>query len=500
LNILLDSLRSRLSFRWLGHGLGLLAGAVFLLCLGEAPRAVLGLALLLVFGLSLFEVCAGLLDRPKRRLIRLAPDCFPLKNLAEDDRAFVQETLARFPSGAGRRAAAAWAFALLAVSLGYGSHPLQPLAADVLFVSLALPVSWLAQSLGNEAMLKRVLPFFYFEENYAQQFGRWLPKQGARLRGDLLAPLAMVFAPLLAAFVLAEPLSLASLGWLALVAVGAALSLAWAWTVLAIEPLQDLQEALQRLGRGDFQSMLDVTGGDELGHATETFNKTARAVDRRLFVVENFGHSVPPAKSEALFEGGLKLDGELRPVAVLAATWHGAEAATAPLEPRERLAALNRFYETVQDAVDKQHGHTLELGGGRLLAFWGAPLPAEGGNAVNAALAAAWTLQAALPVFAQQQQLRHRLDVSWGLGVSSGQALSGLAGPKNRQRYQVLGGPVDEVRRLAAQPGGAWVDERSAAAAQTPFAVQIAAQGAQLIAGPAAEGPASLDFTPGARL
>jgi len=245
---------------------------------------------------------------------------------------------------------------------------------------------------------------------------------------------------------------------------------------------------------------LDVTSGDELGHATETYNKTLRAVDRRFFVLENFGHSVLPAKSEALFEGGVRLDGELRPVAVLECAWHNIDAVTKGLEAPQRLSAMNRFYEIVQDAVDKAHGAVLDLGEGRVLACWGAPLVDE--RAVQGALAAAWSLQAQLKVWASQQRLRGGDAVQWGLGVASGQATVGLLGPRGRQRYSVLGGPVSEVQGLARREAGPWVDERSAGSARAPFAVQITVQGPLLCAGPEPEAPSAADlgFSPGERL
>jgi adenylate cyclase len=497
LNLLLDFLKSRRSLRWLGHLTGLLAGAGLLLWLDVAwPEALQGAARFAGLLLGL-EICLSLLDFQQRRLKHLAPTCFPLKNMEAKDRAFVQASLAHMPSAVLRRSALAWVLAFAGV-LWLPSGP--ALFADAMLLSLALPVSALVQALGAELLLKRVLPFFYFDEDYAKNLRRWLPGLGARFRGGLLMPLTVALAPLAAAFALGQPLGAAALLWIGAWAFFVALGGAWAWGSLVVEPLEHLQEALRRFGKGDLQALLDVTSGDELGHATETYNKTLRAVDRRLFVLENFGHAVLPAKSEALFEGGVRLDGELRPVAVLECAWHNLDAATASLDAPAKFATMNRFYEVVQDAVDKAHGSVLVLGQGRVLACWGAPLADEA--AVQGALAAAWSLQAQLKVWASQQRLRGSVQPLWGLGVASGQATVGLLGPRGRQRYSVLGGPVAEVQRLAQREAGPWVDERSAGAARAPFAVQIGVQGPLLCAGPepAAPSAADLGFKPGERL
>jgi class 3 adenylate cyclase len=498
LNLLLDFLQSRRSLRWLGHGLGLLAGSGLLWLSGEMSDEILQKALALALLLLVVELVLSVLDAKKRRLIRLAPAVFPLKNLSEEDRLFVQQSLGRAPMTAFRRSVLAWVLAC--VGLGLWRIRVGVFGLDVLFLSLALPVSALTQAYGQDLLLKRVLPFFYFESDYAKNLGSWLPKLGDRLRRFLAVPVAVILAPVGAAFILAQPLSLGALLWIGAWGCIAVLASAWALESLVAEPIQDLQQALHRFGQGDLQALLDVTSGDELGHATETYNKTLRAVDRRFFVLERFGHSVAPAKSEQLFEGGLRLDGELRAIAVLECAWQNVDAATKSLEPVARLATLNRFYEVIQDAVDKAHGAVLQAGEGRVLACWGAPLMDE--QAVQGALAAAWNLKAQLKVWASQQYLRGASAVQWGLGVASGQATVGLVGPKGKQRYSVLGGPVSEVRGLAQREAGPWLDERSAGSARAPFAVQILQPGAQLCAGPEPEGPSASDlgFKPGEKL
>ena len=499
MNLLLDFLQSRRSLRYLGHGLGLLAGLGLGWLLGAARGDIFIQALSFAGFLLGLEIVLSLFDVKKRRLKRLAPNCFPLKNMSAEDRSFVQHTLGASTRRAFWRVVAVWVLALLGVGflryfkIGFA-------AQDVLLLSLALPISALTQTYGLDVTLKRVLPFFYFETDYAKNFNVWLPTLGDRLRSFMAAPLAIAFIPAGAAFMLAEPLGLGALLWIAAWAALAVLASTWVLQSLISEPIQDLQQALHRFGQGDLQALLDVTSGDEVGQVTETYNKTLRAVDRRLFVLERFGHAVAPGKSDQLFEGGLRLDGELRSIAVLECSWHDVDAATKGLEPGARLSTLNRFYEVIQDAVDKNHGAVLQVGDGRVLACWGAPLPDD--QAVQRCLGAAWSLTSQLKVWASQQFLRSGTRAGWGLGVASGQATAGLVGPRGRQAYTVMGGPVSEAHALAQRVAGPWIDERSAAAARTPFSVQIVEQGALLCAGPEPEIPAAADlgFSPGQRL
>jgi hypothetical protein len=133
------------------------------------------------------------------------------------------------------------------------------------------------------------------------------------------------------------------------------------------------------------------------------------------------------------------------------------------------------------------------------VAAWGAPLPSA--DPVQAALAAAWDLQALLPVLAQQARLRDGVDLAWGLGLASGQAAGGLGGAQGAERFSLQGGPLDEALSLA-QAGGAWLDERSAGAAKAPFAATLLPQGLKLTQGPDVQvlPGLSLGFEPGQRL
>jgi hypothetical protein len=498
MNIVLDSLRSVRNLRALAHAAGLLA------YLGLALQGVGGAwawlaAVQMLAALLLVEGTFSLLDGKARRLRRLAPGAFPFKKMDAAERAFLQDALGSLPRRGCFRSLAAWTLA--AFVLGWGAG-LRWEGAALLFCAGA-PLAAAIQGWGAAVLLRRVLPFFYFEdyEGYARGLSRWIPVLGVRVLRASLAPLGVALAPLALLAALGSAIPLGVLAWQALLGLTLALGQRAALRSLLAEPLRDLAEALRRLSQGDLQALLDVTDGGELGEATEAHNRALRAVDRRLFLLEKFGLAVPPGRSEGVLDN-LRLDGEWRPVAVLSARWNNAEAALRGSEPPLRLKALSRFYEAVQDAVDRAQGSTFRLDDGAVLAVWGAPYGPEG--VPSGALAAAWDLQRLLPVLASQFRSRDGLHLEWGLGVASGQACTGLAGPYGRERYGVHGGPVVEAQALAARGGGAWLDERSAAKATAPFGTQVDSQGIRLVQGPEASlsglGPGSLGFQPGERL
>jgi hypothetical protein len=493
LNIVLDTLASARSLRWLGHLLGL-ASYGALAAVGYGGELAWTVVLLATPALLALELLFSLLDGRSRRLKRLAPTAFPFKKMEAADRGFLQNALGGLPHLSVGRAFAAWILSA-AVLKAWGVS----WAGVALFVSAGAPSAAFVQGIGNAVLLQRVLPFFYFEDGYAQGLSRWLPSFSERLSFNLQTPLLVILPPLAVWTALGQPLGLAMLGVLAVLGLGWAVACAQTLKPLLEQPLQELTAALGRLQRGDLDALLDVTDAGAVGQATEGFNHALRAVDRRLFLLEKFHHAVLPGRSENVLDG-LRLDGEQRPVAVLHARWSDAASSLRGADPRRRLGALSRFYEAVQDAVDRHQGCTFQLDEGQVLAVWGAPFGPDG--AVNGALGAAWDLQALLPVLSRQLQQRDGVALSWGLGLAHGQATAGLAGPRGRERYSLHGGPVDEARGLSARGGGAWLDERSAGAAKAPFGVQIGSDGAKLIQGPLPPEPniEALGFKPGERL
>lgn len=425
MNLVLDTLKSARSFTALGHLLGLVAAFGLLRLLGiEAPLLQLGAGALLLF---FYEGAAALIDLRARRLKKLAPNAFPFKNLPEDDRAFLQESLMRLPGRSMQRGAIAW---LILVGAAVFGGSTREAAACLVLGGI---VSVLTQYYGNSAMGRRVAPFYYFEGDSPDGLSKHLPSFRRRLWTWMLGPLLVAALPLLMLPIEGNLWAwLWLLGWaLALMVAGLRL-----FQDLVVSPIEDLGSALARFGEGDFSALLDVTSGDALGVATNLYNKAVRKIDRRFFVRENFGHMVVGEKTEQLFEGGLKLDGEEREVAVIVARIKG---------ERLSLKAFNKFCSVVAECVDKHNGHIDEVGDGQVRALFNAPLKIE--NAEGQALEACNEIKGRLEVFRAQQRMQNGLVLETGVGFAYGLAQVGLAGPKGRQRYTALGKPLEEAAR-----------------------------------------------------
>jgi adenylate cyclase len=476
---LLDAARGA---RWLGHLAGLGAYAVLAFCGLGGPLAWTAV-LFLAPTLLVVELGLGLADRRTRRLKALSRGAL-LQSLPEADRAELRSGLLGLPRWAQWRALLAWLLACLCL-------PLLGLtwAGALLLFSAGAPLSALLQVLVLGLRLRRALPYLDLGPDPAEALKPWLAPLGQRLRWTVLAPGLVALAPLAALAVLGQAVDPLVFAAAALLGLSAAVASVAALRSSVEEPLRDLRDALKGLANGQTDAALPVGDSGLLGSLMVEGRRALLVLGQRDLQWQRYGRplaGVPAQDSVAM-----------RPVAVLALRWFRVTEALAPLAPAARLALLRRLATAAQKALDSQGAWVMEATAERWVAVWGAPQADP--SPVKNALAAAWELQGLLPVLQQQLRLRDKVGLEFGLALASGQAACGLGGPQGRDRYGIQGGPLDEALRLAELGGGAWLDERSAAAAQAPYAAQVLAQGLRLSAGPSVDvGPGlSLGFAPG---
>ncbi|MES2201887.1 MAG: hypothetical protein V4498_06530, partial [candidate division FCPU426 bacterium] len=298
MNLVLDSLKTRLSFRWLGHGLGIVA-AFGLLALEGKSGFPWQAALVLIACVGVFEGAFSFFDRKAKRLKILAPTAFPFKDLLEEDRRLLQSTLLGMPSRSALRAAAVWGAGALVLALR-----LETRDAFLACALLGLPVAAACPYLGLSAMGRRIAPFYYFEGDTADELSKAMPSLGRRFLFLAGIPLLLALALPAVASIIGPSINLDQWCWIALWSVAAFWGGTRVFKDLVIAPIEDLGMALGRFGEGDYGALLDVASGDEIGVTSGRYNRSVRSTDRRFFIRENFGSSLSPAQAEGLFEGG----------------------------------------------------------------------------------------------------------------------------------------------------------------------------------------------------
>jgi len=147
----------------------------------------------------------------------------------------------------------------------------------------------------------------------------------------------------------------------------------------------------------------------------------------------------------ALGEDALMV-GERKDVTILFSDIRGYTSLTEHMEAADVVTLLNNYFETMVEAVFNFEGTLDKFIGDALMAVFGAPLPLP--NHAAMAVKSALDMRRRLAEFnAHRQQIGQPL-IRIGIGISSGEVVSGNIGSQKRMDYTVIGNGVDISSRL----------------------------------------------------
>ena len=117
--------------------------------------------------------------------------------------------------------------------------------------------------------------------------------------------------------------------------------------------------------------------------------------------------------------------------------------------PEAALRSLSRYFEAVQQAVQRTGGMVDRFQGTGVLAYFGAPLPLR--NAPRAALEAALAITRSHPVWGAAVSRGNDALPRLSIGIATGPVITGQAPMDRSSPFVVVGEPVDHAVWLAAQ-------------------------------------------------
>src|SRR5918996_1971625 len=216
-----------------------------------------------------------------------------------------------------------------------------------------------------------------------------------------------------------------------------------------VRPLRRLDEAIGRVERGDFGVRVPPSGGGELMHVAEGFNRMAEGLEREALVRELFGQYVTPELAEkAIAERG-RLDGQLVTCTALFADIRDFTGLTESLPPSELIGILNRYFERMSAIVVDEGGLVNKFGGDSLLAVFGSPLNPMPDHAVLA-VQAALRMQRELAGLNAELRADGLPEIMIGIGIGTGEVVAGNVGSRRKLEYTVIGDAVNVAARLQA--------------------------------------------------
>ena len=204
-------------------------------------------------------------------------------------------------------------------------------------------------------------------------------------------------------------------------------------------PILQLREASRRVGRGDLSAQVPVASTDETGELARSFNEMVAGLEERERLRDAFGAFVDPELAERVTREGTDLAGEEVEVSVLFMDVRGFTSYAERVSAREAVARLNELYERVVPILTRHGGHAIKFIGDGILAVFGAPTRMD--DHANCATKAALEIAGAV-----REAYGDELRV--GVGVNSGQVMSGTIGGGGRLDFTVIGDVVNTASRI----------------------------------------------------
>lgn len=161
-----------------------------------------------------------------------------------------------------------------------------------------------------------------------------------------------------------------------------------------------------------------------------------------------FGHYVSPPVLNEILAGHLDtgLGGQRQRICVLFSDIRHFTTRSEKMPPEEVIALLNRFFETMTQAIHEQEGTIDKFMGDGIMAFFGAPKPLP--NLCLHAFQAATAMLAGLQTLNQNLAQEGIEPIQIGIALHVGEAVVGHVGAVCRHEYTAIGDMVNVASRL----------------------------------------------------
>jgi class 3 adenylate cyclase len=210
-----------------------------------------------------------------------------------------------------------------------------------------------------------------------------------------------------------------------------------------LRPLDVLSAAMGEVADGKLDVRAAVTSNDEIGVVTGRFNAMVEGLRERERIRETFGRYVDESIASTILEHQGDTNGEIRDATILFTDIAGFTTIAEYLQPRELVAALNDYLETVLAPIRAHGGVVNTFIGDGLFASFNMPLLCE--DHACAAVRAAIDIQRAVGnrTFGDQG-----VALATRVGISTGPVIGGSIGAGQRMSFTLLGDTVNLASRL----------------------------------------------------
>jgi adenylate cyclase len=222
-----------------------------------------------------------------------------------------------------------------------------------------------------------------------------------------------------------------------------------------IRPIQSLVTGVKSIGEGNYDVSIKLSSNDEIGDLTEAFNSTAKSLKEKELLKGAFSTYVSTKVMEEILKDPTKLSlhGKRVKATILFADIRGFTSMSENLEPEQVVSVLNEYLTMQTDKVFKWEGLLDKFVGDCAMAVYGIPFSQED-DSLRAVRTAMDIREGILKLNAIREK-RGQLVVQIGMGINTGDVVSGNMGSPQKMDYTVIGDNVNLAARLESNaPGG----------------------------------------------
>jgi adenylate cyclase len=237
--------------------------------------------------------------------------------------------------------------------------------------------------------------------------------------------------------------------WIFLISIAGVMVIIVALSKSVTRSLSNLSRAARAITKGDLSTRLEVSGKDEFGLLSRTFNEMTLGLAEKEQVRDLLGKVVSPEIASKLISEGVELGGEEREVTVLFCDIRGFTQLSETRAPTQVLNALNAFFSGVTTIIESHGGVIDKYIGDAVMALFGVPID-DKQHSANAVACGVEMCEAA-------DRLVSTLGIgdggfcNFGVGIHTGTVVAGNVGSSSRLNYTVIGDTVNVASRVEGQ-------------------------------------------------
>ncbi|SMP64163.1 adenylate/guanylate cyclase domain-containing protein [Desulfonatronum lacustre] len=230
------------------------------------------------------------------------------------------------------------------------------------------------------------------------------------------------------------------------IALVVAMGMSWYFSRSIFRPLGKLQQALGKVGEGDYSQRLEESGPREIVASARSYNAMVTELREKALMKNSLGKILGTEAMDHLLKNRLELGGEMHNATLLVCDLRGFSRLCQKLPPKLLVGLLNDYLTAMVEVIQRHGGIVDKFVGDMVLAVFGHPVPLEQEQRV--ALSAAKAMVARCDELNEQLRLGPELRLRNSIGLHSGPVLAGNIGSPERMEYTVMGHAVNVASRI----------------------------------------------------